>query len=109
MHIDARINQVVADAIQNASARAQTIRQTGELPVRIVHRVCENVERHPYNVRREIAIEIEVPGSDPDQCPEERDAIRRKPSPDKKTRQLETDFTIEMKIEKSLDFSRLVG
>src|SRR3954471_5171152 len=61
VHINAREDQVIANAIQDAAAWALAVGQARELPIRVVHRIGENVESHPDYVGREISIEIKMP------------------------------------------------
>ena len=62
MYINTQENEMIEDAIDYPAVPAFLIQQTGQLSIGVVEQVRQNVEEHADNIRRQIAIEIQVTG-----------------------------------------------
>src|SRR5262245_5930518 len=100
---------MIDQTIDDPSVTTLPIGQTGELSVRVVEQVRENMERHADNVRREVLIKIEMARDDPKNAAEKRDPDRRHSEFGKKSRELKTKFAIDVEIENALGLANLVG
>src|SRR5215471_2698680 len=100
---------MIDQTIDDPSLTTLPIGQTGELSVRIVQQVRENMERHADNVRRQVLIKIEMAGDDPEYAAEKRDSDGRHSELRKKLRELKTKLAIKIKIKNALRLANLVG
>ena len=64
MHVNTDIDQVVGNAVNDAALAAFPMRQTRELPIRVIESIRANMEHHAGNVDAQITIEIKMPRDD---------------------------------------------
>lgn len=108
MQVNAYKDQVVGNAVNDTALAAFPMRQTRELPIRVVERIRANMEHHPRNVDAQIAIVIKVSCNDANDARQQAYCRGRHFEPRKKLGQPKPYWPVEIEIENSLDLARFV-
>ena len=109
MHINTREHQMIGDAVNNASFASFPLSQPRELPVRIVERICANMEYHADDVDAQISIVVKVSRDNTADSAEHCHSGRRHLELLEKLGQPQPDWPVKIQIENPLDFARFVG
>src|SRR4030095_10871288 len=106
MQVNADEDQVVGNAVNDTAFAAFPMRQTRELPVRVVESIRANMEHHPGNVDAQITIEIKVSRNDAKDAGQQAYARRRHLETRKKLGQPKPYWPGEIETESALDVAR---
>src|SRR2546423_726717 len=107
MEVNADEDQMVGNAVNDATVAAFPMRQTRKLAVRVIERIRANMEHHPSNVDAQITIEIKVSGNDPEGACQQTHGRRSHLQLGEKPSQAEPYRAVKIEIQESLDFTRL--
>ena len=109
MQINADKDKVVGNAVNDTTLATFPMREARELAIRIIKRICANMEHHPHNVDAQIAIVIKVACNDTNDAGQQAHGRGRHFQPCKKLGQPKPYWPVETKIQDSLDFARFEG
>src|SRR6266481_331028 len=109
MNVDTYEHEMIGKAINYSALPALPVSQARELPIRIIERIRANQQRHAGHIRTQITIKEKMPRDNPEETREQSHACWRHVHLCEKPCETKSDWPVEIKIENSFGFARLIS